>query len=227
LKPTKKTDQVKAWDRKKMCRISAFGTREKASEFLLFCEGKNTEPLYFKSFPLSTATVKAIGTGRSKTSLIEFGIDYLKRNSIDKETEVWFVFDMDIHYEQLVDQKGDFNNAIVLATSKNCFVAYSNDSIELWFALYCQIIVAQMTRKEFDGILSEHWGVDYEKAAKKKAFSETIYNLLQNDPNADQMEATRRAEKIWNECQHLNPADQNPCSTVFQLVKKLMKYQNL
>ena len=32
-------------------------------KFLIVCEGKNTEPSYFKKFKLTTATIKAVGEG--------------------------------------------------------------------------------------------------------------------------------------------------------------------
>ena len=36
--------------------------------FLIYCEGVNTEPEYFKAFPVTTETqIEAIGLGRSST----------------------------------------------------------------------------------------------------------------------------------------------------------------
>ena len=39
------------------------GVRPVRESFLIVCEGQNTEPEYFNSFRLTSATVKAVGKG--------------------------------------------------------------------------------------------------------------------------------------------------------------------
>src|SRR6218665_853828 len=38
---------------------------------LIVCEGKNTEPSYFKQFRLSSAAIKPVGIGYNTTSLVK------------------------------------------------------------------------------------------------------------------------------------------------------------
>jgi len=90
-KSIKKTDQNKAWN----CRTSsanAYSLRSRIANtkrFFIICEGKNTEPYYFKSFPVVTADVETLGLGRSKTSLVEEAIQRVNWEKPDAEREVW------------------------------------------------------------------------------------------------------------------------------------------
>lgn len=78
------------------------------------CEGINTEPEYFKAFPVVTADVKSYGLSMSKTALVQVVIDIAKALN-NKNQETWVVFDMDINPDNADQQKEDFNNAIALA----------------------------------------------------------------------------------------------------------------
>jgi hypothetical protein len=39
--------------------------------FLIYCEGKNTEPSYFKKFKLSSITIDSFGEGKNTLSLVK------------------------------------------------------------------------------------------------------------------------------------------------------------
>lgn len=109
----KKTDQGKAWNKKLTKRKPPhIETKSKAKSFYIVCEGVNTEPEYFKSFPLGNAQVESFGLGQSKTKLVESVIELLASDESIKEKEVWVVFDMDINHEQGSQQKEDYNKAI-------------------------------------------------------------------------------------------------------------------
>jgi hypothetical protein len=67
----KKTDQGKPWNKKLTKRRPPhIETKSKAKSFYIVCEGMNTEPEYFKSFPLGNAQVESFGSGanENKTS---------------------------------------------------------------------------------------------------------------------------------------------------------------
>jgi len=219
-KPLKRGDENKAWNRKKINK-SAYQVKSKEikKSFLIICEGENTEPEYFKSFPVVTASVETIGLGSSKTTLVRKAIELSKREE-HRGKEVWVVFDFDIKRDQ-EGQKEDFNEAIRLAQYKNLKVAYSNDAFELWFVLHYRPITAQFTRKEYYEILSEKWGVNYEKVGKEKKFASEIYEKLMQ---ASQEEAIKRSDKLLREQIDKSYAERNPCNTVFELVRELNKY---
>ncbi|KAA6317412.1 hypothetical protein EZS27_032427, partial [termite gut metagenome] len=76
---------------------------------LIVCEGKNTEPSYFKQFRLPTATIKPVGEGYNTVSLVEWAVE------LDKEKEyeqIWCVFDKDDFPNH------NFNQAIEFAQQK-------------------------------------------------------------------------------------------------------------
>lgn len=213
----KASDSNKAWNRKKKNKMPYhIESIAKKKAFLIICEGKNTEPEYFKSFPIASATVKTIGLGASKKYLVDCAVEFAKEY---KEYEIWCVFDLDIAPDNL-KLKDDFNLAITYAKHKGFQVAYSNDAFELWLVLHYKIIDAQLTRNEYYKMLSGFWQVNYEKEGKKASFCKTIYPKLQHTP-ANQEQAILRAENLHTLLIDENYCDQNPCTTVYQLVKAL------
>lgn len=192
--------------------------------FLIICEGSNTEPEYFKSFPLSNASVESYGLGSSKTALVKQVISILASDEVSKSNEVWVVFDFDIKPDQIEQQKQDYNNAVELAQQNGLHIACSNDAFELWFLLHYQFLYTQWTRHQYYEKLSELWDCNYEKAGKALGFCRRIYQRLQDDENADQEEAIKRAKRLHEDQQGLAFAERNPHTSVYQLVKELNEY---
>lgn len=217
----KHTDRNKAWNRRKIkSQPYQVESKNPRKTFLIICEGKNTEPEYFKSFPLSNATVKSFGTGSTKSALVELIIDQF----YDEEVEMWVVFDMDIKEDQIKQQKLDFNHAIELAQQKQIRVAYSNDAFELWFILHYQFIDSELHRQVYYQILSDRWNCNYLKVGKSIAFCRQIYDRLENDPDAKIENAIFHANKLFQDQKHLPFCDQNPCTLVYELVQELKQY---
>jgi len=224
-KAIKHSDRKKAWARRKTSsKPYILESKEPAKLFLIICEGENTEPIYFKSFPLGNATVESYGLGSSKTTLVEQILQLLETDSDAKQKEVWVVFDFDIDPKQVGKQKEDYNNAITLAEKNGLKVAYSNDSFELWFLLHYQSLDTSWTRYNYYQKLGELWNCNYEKEGKKVEFCRGIYRHLSEDQNANQEDAIARAEKLYEKHKNKNPADKNPCTMVYKLVKELNKY---
>jgi len=220
-KAIKVTDAGKAWNKQKTkAKPYAKEVLEKKQSFLIVCEGQNTEPEYFKSFPVVTADVRSFGLGSSKTKLVE---DVLKIDR-DKDDEVWVVFDMDINKENRAALEQDYDNAIALAHSEGVNVAYSNDTFEIWFLLHFQYFDNQWTRREYYKKLSEYWNANYEKQGKNMKFCRGIYQLLQDDDRASQDEAIKRAHKLHFAQKALPFSEQNPVTTVYELVTILNKH---
>lgn len=101
-------------------------SREIKQSFFIVCEGKNTEPEYFLSFRLTSATVRALGQGLNTLGLVRSAI---KERDLAKQRgkvydNYWVVFDKDDFPEQ------NFNDAIKLAKENGFNVAYSNQAFE-------------------------------------------------------------------------------------------------
>jgi uncharacterized protein (UPF0371 family) len=225
MKSTKKTDQDKAWNKRTLGKKAyQEHSREQAKVFLIICEGMNTEPFYFKAFPLGNAKVDSYGLGSSKTALVEYVIQNVINERSNADKEIWVVFDFDIKPDQVEQQKEDYNRAIELAANKGIKIAYSNDSFELWFLLHYQHLELKWTRHQYYQKLGEWWECNYEKEGKKSEFCRRIYQKLLDDPRSDQNEAISRASRMLSEQQELSFADRTPCTTVFELVKELNEY---
>ena len=219
----KKTDQNKPWNRRQsQSKVYALESRAaNTRRFVIYCEGTNTEPCYFESFPVATAEVVTFGLGRSKTSLVERVIGLVAQEEPDPEREIWIVFDMDTDPQKdRTLQRNDFERAIHLANTQGFWVAYSNDSFELWLLLHYQFLEAALTRVEFYQILGEHWSMSYERDGKGRQFCRSVYQRLLSN----QATAIRHAERLHQQQAAHQPADQNPCTTVYQLVSELNKY---
>ena len=222
-KPIKKSDKSKPWYRQRI-KMQPYDTEksERNKVFLIICEGQNTEPEYFKSFPVVTATVESYGTGTSRLKLVEQVIEIKK--SEEGEKEIWVVFDMDIQRDNAAQLKADFDGAINLARQHEIKVAYANDAFELWFLLHYMYFENQWTRREYYQKLSNLWDLNYEKSGKSLVFCKRIYQRLMNDENADQNTAIRNARTLLEKQSTLKFSEQNPCTTIFKLVEELNNY---
>jgi hypothetical protein len=223
-KPLKKTDLNRPWYLKKTKR-QPYQTEsdDKEKTFLIICEGQNTEPEYFKAFPVKTADVHSYGLGSSKMALVEYVVTIVKTEN-DKDTENWVVFDMDIKPDEEITQKEDYENAIRLAENKGIHVAFANDAFELWFLLHYQYFDNQWTRHQYYERLSKLWNCNYEKEGKKIAFCKQIYQRLLQDENASQEEAIKRSKKLLEDQKNIRLADKNPATSIHILVEELNKY---
>ena len=213
----KDNDKGKAWF-KRQAPIRAERSIAIKNTFLIYCEGKNTEPEYFKSFPVTTETeVKATGLGRSRTALVEKVIELIGEIEKDENRQIWVVFDRDVKYENQIQGNEDFNNAIKLATQSGIKCAYSNDCFELWFVLHDEYLQSALHRNLLYDKLSNKLIPNYEEDGKGKEFAQSLYPLfLDRIPfaiqNAKRLHKSHKGKEF-----HL----QNPCTTVYQLVEAL------
>ena len=186
--------------------------------FLIYCEGENTEPKYFKSFPVTTETnVEVIGLGRSRTALVKKVIALISKIEKDDDQQIWVVFDRDVKYSEIEQGNQDFNNAIQLAEQHGIKCAYSNDCFELWFILHDEYIESALHREQFYEKLSNKLGLNYEKEGKGKDFAKSLYAIF-----SDRIPfAIQNAERLYKSHTGKEHCHKNPCTTIFQLVEAL------
>ena len=212
----KPSDAGKAWNKKQN---SARPARNIAirNTFLIFCEGVNTEPEYFNSFPVMPEA-NAIGLGRSGISLVEKVIELMEKEK-DPDQQVWVVFDRDVRYYDGKKGDADFNKAIKLAHEKGIKCAYSNDCFELWFVLHREYQQSALYRTQYYEKLSKWLTINYEKEGKGKDFAKSLYAKF--EPQLET--AMKNAEKLHNSHIGKEFHNQNPCTTVYKLVQELRK----
>ncbi len=117
--------------------------REPKQRFILYCEGKNTEPAYFaafkRTFPdalIEVQTLPAAGVPHTLANSAAARAKSLglsprsrrKKNSFEENDAVWAVFDRDEH--------PNFNGAVSICEQAGVGVGRSNPCFELWLILH-------------------------------------------------------------------------------------------
>lgn len=193
--------------------------REPKRRFVLFCEGKNTEPAYFSAFrrtltgalidietrpgigvPMTVATeaVKyAKSQGLTKSSR-------RRKNSFEKKDEVWAVFDRDQHPK--------FSQAVKLCQDNNIEVARSNPCFELWLILHEQ---------DYDQV-NHHRAVQKELKKLRPEYDDQRRKIPDcNDMVTRVKSAEKRGEKQLNRREAEGCPYGNPSTTVGILTKAI------
>jgi hypothetical protein len=181
--------------------------------FLIICEGENTEPIYFRSFRLSSARVKTLSYPNKGNAMNFINSAILYKNiRKDDFDHYWVVFDKD------ANTNANFNSAINLAKLQGFNVAYSIQSFEFWFILHFHYHLGSMPRNTFKTRLDRHLPFPY---AKDKETCKKIYPFILQY----QATAIQNAENVYNRVgDHSNIAIEESSTTVQELVKCLNKF---
>jgi len=183
----------------------------KLRRFLIVCEGEKTEPNYFRKFPKNPEVYDSIdirGTGYNTVSLINEAIRLKVEAQKRREPyiEVWCVFDKD---DFPIEQ---FKNATILAEKNQIKCAYSIEAFELWYMLHFNFYDSALSRNQYKEKLTELLGKTYQKN------DGGMYQLLQKRQNT----AIKNARKLYLHQYEQPLASQNPITTVFWLVERLL-----
>lgn len=193
--------------------------------FLIICEGENTEPEYFRKFPVPTKTVDIKRGCNTKNALVDYALELQKSGEYDGR-EIWCVFDFDVKPDEAATQPQDFNSSILKAQQHGLKVAWSNDAFELWFVLHYQKLDVPLSRHELYPILKERWGLErFHAVAKTLDFCQEHYDRHGDVHTESQKLAIRRARDLHQ--QFIGRKDFSahcPCTTVYLLVEELNKY---
>jgi hypothetical protein len=194
--------------RKSLTRLE---NNRKLRRFLIVCEGEKTEPNYFRKFPENPEVYDRIdiyGTGYNTISLVNEAIRLKLEAQKRKEPyiEVWCVFDKD---DFPIDQ---FINAIILAGKNQIKCAYSIEAFELWYMLHFNFYDTALSRNQYKEKLSELLGKTYVKN------DEGMFQLLKKRKNI----AIQNARKLYILQHNQAFAEQNPITTVYKLVERLL-----
>ena len=186
----------------------AVDTRPLRLRFLIACEGRKTEPNYFRRFDVNANVIELIleGLGDNTLSLVQQTCDRMRQEDYD---QVWCVFDRDSF------SGGRFNDALELAEQRGIQVAYSNQAFELWYLLHFHYHDVATSRHDYGPMLTERMGSSYRKN------SQELYDLLVER----QPEAILNAQRLLDfYAPDHNPERDNPCTTVHVLVCELNRY---
>ena len=192
-----------------------------AKKILIACEGKYTEPLYFKAInrELRLPTVKVIvlpHDGTDPLSIINKVLgkrqDIKREGTWEKEDLAWAVFDGDEHIQR---DPNNWHQAIQKAKKENIQLAITNPSIELWYLIHFQDHSANISQDKAEKRLNKHIP-NYEKS---RCYYPEQLNKIRTD------KAIARAKDLNNLAkQNKLPDYSNPCCNgISQLVEMLLK----
>ena len=187
---------------------------------LIVCEGTKTEPNYFDAFAqkqqgIIVYDIEVKGLGRGTKDVVEKAIALKNKNNYDR---VWAVFDKDEFPAK------DFNEAIALGDKNGIEVAWSNEAFELWYLYHFQNVTTGVPRKDYEEKISAAVNASPKYKSKKKD------KYAKKDPNnyavmttyGSMDSAMRYAESKHLEYTDSRYANQNPCTTVYRLVRQLL-----
>lgn len=195
--------------------------KQRSSNWLLVCEGAQTEPNYFKGAVDAInqeiedkykLKVKIVGKGMNTISLVRSVEDLL--NDIDeyKTTtipygKIFVVFDKDNFSAE------SFDEAIAMCEKNGYIPLWSNQAIEYWFLLHFNYIEVKMDRNSYASKINEYFktaGLKY----KYRKNDEEIYSKLSNYGSLEQ--ARKNALRIHSNHNKDKPSNSESCTTVYK-----------
>lgn len=199
--------------------------REPRRRFILFCEGRNTEPAYFdairrscKSALIAIETHPGVGVPYTiatraveQVRVIGFGRRSRRRkDSFEEADQVWAVFDRDEHPR--------FNEAVAYCESNGLGVARSDPCFELWLILHKRDHDRPDDRRAIQAVLEE-LRPEYDAGGAKTPDCDNLVTRVE--------QAEQRAEtQLQRREQEGNPFG-NPSTTVGRLTRAIREADEL
>ncbi len=202
--------------------------KQKSSNWLIVCEGLQTEPNYFqgaieefngKIEEMYKLKVKIVGKGMNTISLVKT-VEYLQ-NEIDGYRyktipygKIFVVFDKDSFDDET------FDKAIQMCHANGYIPLWSNQAIEYWFLLYFHYIESGMDRQLYSDKISKYFkekGYHYKYQKNDK----DIYKKLGQYGSLEA--AKKNALKIHQNCATKKPSKSESCTTIYKFFEELEK----
>ena len=208
-------------------KINIYETIEK--RYYIFCEGKQTEPNYFKGFKEAIEVnpiyknrifIQIEGTGSETKRVIGAARDYIENNGIEN-AEIWCVYDKDSF------PSADFNAVSETADSLNrndksltYRVAWSNQCIEYWFILHFDYYDSDNNRMYYRKYLHKRFA-DFGLTRYEKRNPGVFAILLEfGNPKT----AIKHAKRQLDFFEGKTDSESAPATKVHLLVEELSKY---
>ena len=216
---------MEAWKKKR--RKEYLEKRE--YRYYIFCEGEQTEPLYFEGFkrlieenpiykdmvlieiePCAAETMRVIGMAEQ----------YVKDNQITKG-QIWCVYDKDSfpaeHFNGVVERANMLNKD---NPKLQYHTAWSNECIEFWFILHFAYYTANNHRSEYISFLNNKFQEMGIGKYQKNMTNVFVVLMEKGNPKL----AIRYAKRIISDGQGKTPTEIAPGTKVYEIVEELAKY---
>lgn len=189
--------------------------RKRKPIIYIICEGKETEPLYFKHFRSRNCLVDIIPIS-SKHKAAEHLVKHAK-SLISQETyypkdgdQLWCVFDCDDNKDP------ELQEAISYADKHGYRIAYSNPAFEYWYLLHFEQRTGYL--RDSAAVIDILNNKGYLENYKKNA--DVFVELQENQDKAIQNAKDRVQRLNQDEVPVISRAS-NPVTTVYELVELL------
>ena len=192
------------------------------ANYLIVCEGKQTEPNYFNGLKkkinekygskvdVLIPNIEIKGTGENTTALVKY-TDKFVNYSNKRYGQVWVVFDKDDYSDE------QFDKAI---KTRDYNVAWSNPNFELWLLSHFKKVNRYISK---DNVLQE-----LSKEFQKKGLGEYTKNDTNIFEKATSEERLHTAIKNCEYMEELNKDGQasrkNPMTKVYKIIDGLKEY---
>lgn len=222
LHPTKKTDSGKSWLQKRPDHFKKI----QPEYHLIITEGTKTEPKYFKAIKEyinqrynERIHLEIQGKGQNTVMLFE-SAKRIAEADPNECKHVWVVYDKDDfpaeHFNLTAELCKNSSSA-----KREYHAIWSNQCIELWFLLHFDFLQSDITREEYYPKLNQRLK-QLGKGEYRKNRADMFSILLPNISIA-----ISNAKRLYTESfenQNKTPSESSPCTTVFQLIEKLLPY---
>lgn len=191
---------------------------------MIVSEGIKTEPLYLKGFVKKINDkykniskephIQVYGTARNTQSLLRFVDKMIANGEWAHFKKFWLVYDKD---DFPLDNFDNTQFEAEVRKNPDMAVAWSNESIKLWFLLHFQDYCSNNGRKQYIEKLNEYF--DYSKTR------EDLYEVLMEKGSLS--DAKRRAKKMYQEfldTGESSMAAMVPATRMYELVEELEHY---
>lgn len=192
------------------------------ANYLIICEGKQTEPNYFnglkqeinrkygKKVEVLIPNIDIKGTGRNTTDLVKYTQKYVNYSN-KVYGQVWVVFDKDDYSDE------QFNQAI-----KNCDynVAWSNPNFELWLLSHLKQVSKAISKDEILHELDKEFQKSGLGTYKKN--DDKIFEKVTKDGKLDT--AIKNCEYMEKLNKSGQASERNPMTRVYKIVNGLKEY---
>lgn len=200
------------------------GRKLAPANYLIVCEGKQTEPNYFSGLKkkindkygnkvdVIIPSIEIKGTGRNTTDLVNYTDKYVNYSS-KRYGQVWVVFDKDDYSDE------QFDKAI-----SNCKynVAWSNPNFEIWLLAHFRKIDKFISKNDVLKELDKEYQKN--KLGEYKKNDNDVFKKLFNINGLNN--ALKNCEKMETLNVNLKPSQRNPMTKVYKIVEGLIEYIN-
>ena len=189
----------------------------------ILCNGELAEPQYFQSFKDSLKAHNIIirykkeFIKKAPWDFIDAAISFKEeeqskgRFSHDDGDQIWCVFDIDNYWN---DNEQSFKNAITLANENGLKIAWSNECFEFWFLCHFNLYNSAIPRNDYHKKLKKHF--KDEKLGTYTKNMKGVFELI----TSRQPTAIKNAKSLYK----ANKVQNNPSTSVFQLIEVVTKY---